>query len=55
MPDKILWAWERPEDLRFIDTNKFGVAFLAQTLLLENDKVVFQPRRQVLKLRRTLI
>ncbi len=50
MPDKILWAWERPEDLRFIDTNKFGVAFLAQTLLLVNDKVIFRPRRQSLQI-----
>lgn len=50
MPDKILWAWERPEDLRFLDANEFGVAFLAQTLLLENDEVIFQPRRQPLQI-----
>ena len=49
MPDKILWAWERPEDLRFIDTNKIGVAFLAQTLFLNNNEVAFRPRRQPLK------
>lgn len=49
MPGKILWAWERPEDLRFLDTNKFGVAFLAQTLFLRNNEVVFSPRRQPLK------
>ncbi len=46
MPGKILWAWERPEDLRFLDADTFGVAFLAQTLMLENDEVVFRPRRQ---------
>jgi hypothetical protein len=45
MPPKILWAWERPEDLRFLDAEKFGVAFLAQTLILQNDEVVFRPRR----------
>lgn len=50
MPQKILWVWERPEDLRFIDTKDYGVAFLAQTLVLENDTVVFHPRRQPLKL-----
>ena len=50
MPNKILWAWEREEDLRFIDTEKFGVAFLAQTLMLQNDEVVFKPRRQPLEL-----
>jgi hypothetical protein len=49
-PTKILWAWERPEDLRFLDTKEFGVAFLAQTLYLQNDDVEFRPRRQSLEL-----
>jgi len=49
MPPKILWAWERAEDLRFLDSSKFGVAFLAQTLLLRNDDVIFRPRRQPLE------
>ena len=50
VPDKILWAWERSEDLRFLDANVFGVAFLAQTLTLKNDEVTLQPRRQSLKI-----
>lgn len=50
MPPKIVWAWERPEDLRFLDPQKFGVAFLAQTLTLQTDEVVFRPRRQPLDL-----
>jgi hypothetical protein len=50
MPNTILWAWERGEDLRFLDTGKFGVAFLAQTLILERDEIVFRPRRQPLQL-----
>jgi hypothetical protein len=37
MPKKMIWAWERPEDLRFLDPKEFGVAFLAQTLFLENE------------------
>jgi hypothetical protein len=49
MPQKIVWAWERPEDLRFLDTKKFGIAFLAQTLLLERDSVIHKPRRQPLE------
>lgn len=49
MPKTILWAWERSEDLWFLDAQKFGVAFLAQTLILENDEVVFRPRRQPLE------
>ncbi len=50
MPKKIIWAWERAEDLRFLDAEKFGVAFLAQTLTLTQDDVVFRPRRQPLEL-----
>ncbi|HRI04650.1 MAG TPA: hypothetical protein PLL77_12980 [Pyrinomonadaceae bacterium] len=49
MPTKVLWAWERPEDLRFIDTKQYGVAFLAQTLTLETDNVLPKPRRQPLE------
>ena len=50
MPMKIIWAWERAEDLRFIDTKEFGVALLAQTLILENDEIIYKPRRQPLQL-----
>ena len=49
MPKKILWAWERSEDLRFLDPKEFGVAFLAQTIFLENDRVLPKPRRQPLE------
>lgn len=50
LPPKILWAWERPEDLRFIDPKNFGVAFLAQTLFLQNEEIIFKPRRQPLEI-----
>jgi hypothetical protein len=50
MPPRILWAWERREDLRFLDPARFGVAFHAQTLALRNDEVRFQPRRQPLEI-----
>ena len=46
IPPVILWAWERPEDLRFLDAKKFGAAFLAQTLFLEKDEVMTKARRQ---------
>jgi Protein of unknown function (DUF3142) len=49
LPHIILWAWERPEDLEFLDTQEFGVAFLAQTLTLKGDAVVYTPRHQPLK------
>lgn len=49
-PPKIfLWAWERPENLEFIDTKKYGVAFLAQTLELHGEDVKLISRRQSLK------
>ncbi len=50
MPQKMLWAWEREEDLKFIDPIEFGVAFLAQTIFLENDRVIPRQRRQPLEI-----
>lgn len=50
MPNKIIWAWERPEDLRFLDPKEYGVAFLAQTIFLENNRVTPKPRRQPLEM-----
>jgi hypothetical protein len=50
LPPIILWAWERPEDLRFLTSSRHGVAFLAQTLVLKADDVIHKPRRQPLKL-----
>jgi hypothetical protein len=47
-PKLILWAWERPEDLRFIDPRQVGVAFLARTLYLRGEQVVVRPRLQPL-------
>ena len=49
MPTRILWAWERPEDLRFLDPKDYGVAFLAQTIFLDNTGVTPKPRRQPLE------
>jgi hypothetical protein len=47
-PRIVLWAWERPEDLKSLDANRFAVAFLAQTLVLKSGEVIFSPRRQPL-------
>ena len=43
-PSVFLWAWERPEDLRFLDPTETGVAFLAGTIVLAGDEVVVRPR-----------
>jgi hypothetical protein len=50
MPKKIIWAWERPEDLRFLDAREYGVAFLAQTIFLEKENVTPSRRRQPLEI-----
>jgi hypothetical protein len=50
MPRVILWAWERPVDLRFINPSETGVAFLARTIQLRADEVVVRPRLQPLDL-----
>ena len=47
-PRVVLWAWERPEDLKTVDPKVFAVAFLAQTLALKNDQVILEPRHQPL-------
>jgi Protein of unknown function (DUF3142) len=45
-PAVVLWAWERPEALNFIDTRAVGVAFLARTLYLTGSGVIVRPRLQ---------
>ncbi len=47
-PRVILWAWERPEDLRFIVPDRVGVAFLAGSIYL-GQQPVMHPRRQPLR------
>lgn len=47
-PRVILWAWERPVALDFIDTREVGVAFLAKTIFLRGEKTQKRPRLQPL-------
>lgn len=47
-PPVMLWAWERPEKLGFIDPKTTGVALLTQTLYLDKDGVETRPRMQPL-------
>jgi hypothetical protein len=47
-PQTILWAWEVPEDLRFLHNPDIGVAFLATSLLLRDDTVLVRRRMQPL-------
>lgn len=49
VPRLMLWAWERPEDLRFIDSERAGVAFLAGTAQITRNGLEFRPRLQPLR------
>jgi hypothetical protein len=46
----VLWAWERPENLSFVDPERTGIAFLAGTIGLQGDMVQLSPRHQPLNL-----
>ena len=52
VPSLVLWAWERPEDLRFLDPTKEGVAFLAGTVRLGPKGMSYRPRLQPLQVSR---
>ena len=47
-PRVMLWAWERPEDLRFIKPGAAGIAFLARTVWVDGNNVSARPRLQPL-------
>ncbi|MCU1304538.1 MAG: hypothetical protein JWQ87_4822 [Candidatus Sulfotelmatobacter sp.] len=48
LPSKFVWAWERPEDLRFLPP-AIGVAFLADTINVQGVAVSERWRGQPLK------
>ncbi len=48
-PKIFLWAWERPENLEFINPKQVGVAFLARTIYLRGNQTIARPRLQPLK------
>jgi hypothetical protein len=49
-PSLMLWAWDRPEDLRFLDPKSAGVAFLAATISIRDGSTEMRPRLQPLLL-----
>ncbi len=48
LPRVMLWAWERPEDLRFIDRRRAGIAYLAGTITLDPEGMDVRARMQPL-------
>jgi hypothetical protein len=49
-PRIVLWAWERPEDLRFLAGRDPEVAFLDRTVTLRSGQLSVQRRHQPLRL-----
>ncbi|MDQ1637948.1 MAG: hypothetical protein QOF62_1287 [Pyrinomonadaceae bacterium] len=49
-PALILWAWERPEDLSFINPQEIAVAYLAKTVFLRGAGLLSKPRLQPLSM-----
>ena len=49
LPRVFVWAWERPEDLRFLDARSTGIAFLDRTVFLDRGAVSVRPRLQPLR------
>lgn len=48
LPRIMIWAWERPEQLDFINPREVGVAFLARTVTVRGASVAVHPRMQPL-------
>jgi Protein of unknown function (DUF3142). len=47
-PPVMLWAWEAPSRLEWIDPAKVGVAFLSETITLSGNSLESRPRMQPL-------
>jgi hypothetical protein len=48
MPPLVLWAWDRDDDLSFIDTRDTAVAYLAATVILRGEGIFLAPRHHPL-------
>jgi len=48
LPERVLWAWERPEDLRGLNSRRTGAAPLVALIRLDGAGVALQPRLQPL-------
>lgn len=48
IPARVLWVWERPEDLRRLNPSSSGVAILEQTIYLGHSITVVSRRQPVI-------
>lgn len=46
LPDVFLWAWERPEDLRFLQPDEAGIAVLLAHIFIEGNAPPRMERRK---------
>src|SRR6266404_2002844 len=53
MPPLVLWAWDRDDDLSFIDIRDTAVAYLAATVILRGETVLLAPRHRLPSPRRS--
>jgi Protein of unknown function (DUF3142) len=51
LPKLVFWAWERPEDLRFLAPDRAAVAFLAKTITLSTKTGAFSVHTRLQPLR----
>lgn len=49
-PSRMVWAWERPTDLRFLEGRAIGVAFYGATVRVDGSRTRVEPRRSPLRL-----
>src|SRR5580658_9252828 len=49
IPNTVLWAWQRAEDLSSINPDEYGIAYMACRIVLTGNTVVVSPRVQPLK------
>jgi hypothetical protein len=49
----MIWAWERPEDLSYMDPAKAGVACFARRYRLSGERIIRIERTQILRAPRT--
>ncbi|MRV71353.1 hypothetical protein GJ700_06420 [Duganella sp. FT92W] len=47
LPARMVWAWERPEDLRWLPPD-IGVAYVASSIMLQGDEALVRPRTAAL-------
>jgi hypothetical protein len=48
-PRVVLWAWESPQDLRFVRPGSAAIAFLERTVWLTPDRAYSRPRLEPLR------